>query len=358
MRKKVLIITAVALTTSLVSQQVQAGNEDRAGQAGATELLINPFARSSGWAGANSASVRGLEASFLNIAGSAFTKRTEVLFARSAWFADADIYINTFGFTQKVGASGVLGLTIMSMDFGDIMITTTDLPEGGLGTFSPQYLNIGLSYARAFSNSIFGGVSIRTVSEAISDVKAQGVAIDAGIQYVTGNAEHPERTKFGISIRNVGPPMQFSGDGISFRTDAPSGSGYDMRVEQRTSTFELPSLLNIGLSYDIVSTGIDSTKSHRLTFAGTYTSNSFSKDEVKGGLEYGYKKYLMLRAGYHYEKGMLTEDDKTTWWAGPTAGVTVEIPMGSKGTTFGVDYSYRARDPFAGVHTFGARINM
>ena len=27
-----------------------AGNEDRIGQAGSTELLINPFARSSGWA--------------------------------------------------------------------------------------------------------------------------------------------------------------------------------------------------------------------------------------------------------------------------------------------------------------------
>ena len=34
-----------------------AGNEQRAGQAGASELLINPFARTSGWAGANVAGV-------------------------------------------------------------------------------------------------------------------------------------------------------------------------------------------------------------------------------------------------------------------------------------------------------------
>ncbi|MBK5284896.1 MAG: DUF3308 domain-containing protein, partial [Bacteroidia bacterium] len=32
---------------------VLAGNNDRAGQAGATELLINPWARSSGFGGAN-----------------------------------------------------------------------------------------------------------------------------------------------------------------------------------------------------------------------------------------------------------------------------------------------------------------
>ena len=34
-----------------------AGNEQRAGQAGASELLINPWARTSGWAGANVAGV-------------------------------------------------------------------------------------------------------------------------------------------------------------------------------------------------------------------------------------------------------------------------------------------------------------
>ena len=45
-----------------------AGNEQRAGQAGASELLINPWARSSGWAGANVAGVRGLEGIYSNVA--------------------------------------------------------------------------------------------------------------------------------------------------------------------------------------------------------------------------------------------------------------------------------------------------
>ncbi|MBL0343482.1 MAG: hypothetical protein IPP71_23065 [Bacteroidetes bacterium] len=52
-----------------------AGNEDRAGQAGATELLINPWTRSSGWGGMNFANVRGLESQFNNVAGLAFTKK-------------------------------------------------------------------------------------------------------------------------------------------------------------------------------------------------------------------------------------------------------------------------------------------
>ena len=62
-----------------------AGNEQRAGQAGASELLINPWARSSGWAAANVACVRGLEGMFNNVAGLAFTPKTELIFSRTNW---------------------------------------------------------------------------------------------------------------------------------------------------------------------------------------------------------------------------------------------------------------------------------
>jgi hypothetical protein len=58
------------------------------------------------------------------------------------------VMINSFGVSQKIGEAGVLGLSIMNMSFGDIEITTTDVPDGGIGTFSPNYLNIGLSYAK------------------------------------------------------------------------------------------------------------------------------------------------------------------------------------------------------------------
>ena len=44
-----------------------AGNPQRAGQAGASELLVNPWARTSGWAGSNVAGVRGLEGIYSNV---------------------------------------------------------------------------------------------------------------------------------------------------------------------------------------------------------------------------------------------------------------------------------------------------
>ena len=45
----------------LISSGAFAGNEDRAGQSGAGEILINPWARASSWGSANSGFVHGVE---------------------------------------------------------------------------------------------------------------------------------------------------------------------------------------------------------------------------------------------------------------------------------------------------------
>ena len=234
----------------------------------------------------------------------------------------------------------------MNMNFGDIEITTVDLPDGGIGTYSPRFMNISLAYSQIFSNSIYGGLTIKMISEQISNVGANGIALDAGIQYVTGAKDN---LKFGISLKNVGPRMSFSGDGISFRNYL--NPDYEMTVEQRSSEFELPALLNIGLSYDL------NINVHRLTGAGTFTSNSFQKDQYRLGAEYSYKEYFMLRAGYTYEDGLNDVETRTTALRGPSAGFTIELPMGN-GSTFGLDYSYRHTDPFQGSHAIGARINL
>ena len=339
-----------------------AGNQDRAGQAGASELLLNPWARSSGWADANVAGCRGLEAQFLNVAGIAFTKKTELLFDHTNYLSGTGIGINSFGFTQRTGASGVLGLGIVSMDFGNIPVTTTDLPEGGLGNYKVSMINISASYAKGFTDHIFGGMNLKVIDEAIPNAKAAGVALDAGIQYVAGKMNN---VKFGISLKNVGSKLQYSGDGLAFRTHIDNGtvSGKDLVVEERSAPYEMPSQLNIGGGYDYY-IGDTTGKVHRITLAGAFTSNSFGKDQEKIGLEYGFKSFLMLRVGYLMEKGIRNNDNskdpyRTTAFTGLSAGFTIELPLNKeKGSTFGLDYSYRATNPFNGTHTIGLRMNL
>ena len=352
MKKKYrfLILSAIAALLIFQNNKLFAGNEDRSGQSGASELLINPFTRSSGWGGVNTANGRGLDAIFTNVAGIAFTQKTEVMFAQTQWLKGSDINISTFGFTQKVGETGVIGINIMSMSFGDIMIRTVDQPEGGIGNFTPSFINIGIAYAKAFSNSIYGGINFKIISESISDASAEGIAIDAGIQYVTGPTDN---IKFGISMKNVGPTLKYSGDGFSFR-GYMNNTTNNLTIEQRSAEFELPSLINIGASYDFVF-----NEKHRLTIAGNFTSNSFSKDQYILGAEYGFMQYLMLRAGFSYEDGIFDVAKRTNALTGPCAGITIQAPMSKeKGSTFSIDYSYRATNPFQGCHTIGARINL
>ncbi|HLN52241.1 MAG TPA: PorV/PorQ family protein [Lentimicrobium sp.] len=344
-------IFATLMIGSLISpfSQAIAGNKDRTGQAGASELLINPWARSSGWGGVNIAHVKGLEGLYGNVAGIAHTKSTELIFAHTQWLKGSEIDINSFGLTQKVGATGVIGLGIMSINFGDIPITTELLPDGGIGNFSPSYMNINISYAKAFSNSIYGGVNLKIVSEVISDVSAQGIAIDAGIQYVTGEKEN---IRFGITLRNVGPTMSFNGDGLSIRTLL--GQESEFTVEQRSADYELPTQLSMGAAYDFLM-----GEMHRLTLAGAFVSNSFTNDQFIAGAEYELKSYLMLRAGYTYEEGITSTNERSTAFTGPSAGFTVGVPLNKeKGSTLAIDYSYRATDPFNGTHSIGARINL
>ena len=345
-------IKATAIIAFIIFSVQEGFSQQRAGSAGASELLINPWARSSGWAGSNIAGIRGVESIFSNVAGLAFTEKTELVFSSTSWlqisgFNDAVSNISSFGFAQKVGESGVIGLSIMNMSFGDIEITTVENPDGGIGIYSPSFMNIALSYAKIFSNSIYGGMTIKMISEQTSNMGANGIALDAGIQYVTGAKDN---FKFGISLKNVGPRISFTGDGLSFRGIVGDGDDFKMTVEQRSSELELPALLNIGMSYDI------NVLQHRITGAGTFTSNSFQKDQYRLGGEYAYNEMFMVRLGYTYEDGISTPS-RTNALRGPSGGFTLELPMGSA-TTFGLDYSYRHTDPFQGSHTIGARINL
>jgi hypothetical protein len=341
----ILIITVIGL--AIIAPTVHAGNEERAGEAGASELLLNPWAASSGFGNANVASVQGLEGIFLNVAGTAFTNKTELGFTYTDYLSGAGIGINSFAFSQKVGESGAFSASVVSYNFGELDRTLVEAPDGNGTTFKPTYTNITVGYAREFSNAIYGGAAVKIINEGISNSKATGIAIDAGIQYVTGERD---QFRFGITMQNVGPNMKFSGDGLSFKGTTPNGT--IQTLEYRAREFELPSLIRMGLSYDLFL-----AENHNLLVAGNFTSNSFTKDNLHLGLEYGFMDYLRLRGGFIYEDGIFDEDERATVFTGLTGGLSVLVPLSKEnGSRLAIDYSYRATAVFDGVHSIGARI--
>lgn len=347
------IKNAFILGAALISSfAVSAGNEDRVGSAGASHLLINPWARSSAFGDAGIANVNGLEGTFTNIAGLAFTDKTQVKFNYSNWMGNAGVALNSAGIAQRISEQDVISVSVQSLNYGDIPITTVDNPEGNIGFFSPRANIFNVGYARAFSSSIYGGVNFKVISESISNLKASGIAIDAGIRYVTGEQD---QVKFGISLKNVGPVMRFRGDGLANQVEYVS-TGVLATLEQRSATFELPSLLGIGASYDFIF-----NENNKLTAAAGFTANSFSSDQFRLGVDYGMtadKVAFNLRGGFVYEKNLLSAENRSNALIGPTAGFSVDALVGENKTALGIEYAARFAGVFGIIHTIGATIDL
>jgi hypothetical protein len=348
---------SVALGLVLIASTVQAGNKDRVGSSGGEQLKINPWARSASFANANSASVVGVESTFLNVSGLAMTRKMDINLNYSSWLGGSGVGISSIGYGQRIGEYSVVAGGYQAMDFGEIHKTTTDLPDGA-GTYKAQYGTFFMSYAREFSNSIYAGFTAKVVTEGISNASASAMAFDLGIRYVTGKSEN---IKFGIALKNIGGQMKFEGDGFATKTSIDSK---EFTVKQRTQGVELPTVLNIGLTYDYLigemenadSTGVRAM--HRITGALNFMSNSFGKDQISIGAEYAFKEFVMLRVGYLYEDKVADATLSTLAYTGPTAGLTVAVPISKLGSTFDIDYGFRATRNFSGTHTIGLRLNL
>lgn len=349
------IFAVVVVLTALTSQSAYAGNDERRGTAGASELLINPWARNTGWGGVNVANVRGLNSMFSNVAGLAFVESIEVGYTNTMLYGgksglSSGATINTFGLAVRIFERGVAGFYVMSMGFGDIDVTKYDSPEAGdNGTFSPSYMNINVAYAHSFTNTIHASVLFKVVTESTDNVSGSGIGIDAGIQYVTGE---DDELKFGIALKNWGPSMKFGGTGLSIQMVNTAGN--DFTVETRAAEMELPTCLNIGLSYDFLFEQWD----QRLTVAAAFTSNAFLRDNYTVGLEYSLLNMFQLRAGYIMQPGLWSGSPATAN-NGICAGASVDVPLGKDSKSgITIDYSYQSASPMRGTHSIGASLRF
>jgi len=335
--RKIYLLTIILCACASV---VFAGNPDRQGEAGAYELLMNPWAKSAGLHTINTASITGVESMRLNPAGLSRVSGTEIALSHTFYLVGTDIGLNAAGFAQRVGKSGAFGVSIMAVDVGDIPITTTAQPEGTGSTFSPSFFNIGISYAHTFE--------FRGISESTANLSANGFAIDAGVQYVSGDNDE---FKFGISLRNVGSPMTFRGTGLARQIIEDE---VENTFNTRGATFELPSVLNIGLSYDF---RIDDQ--HMVTAYGNFTANSFSNDALGVGLEYSLFDYFQLRAAYKYTTNSAESIVLNPVYTGLAGGVSVVVPLKKDSDAqLSVDYGYRASDPWDGSHSLALKLGF
>lgn len=310
-------------------------NTNRVGTSGANELLVPLTARYSALGNSITSvlpDMNGIEALYANPAGLAVNTGTSALFSRLQYVDD--IGMNYFGLAQRIGDNH-LALAISSWDFGDILRQTEINPEKAEATFSVQFINLGLTYARTLTDRIAAGVTLKVINETIDDLTATGVVFDAGMTYVVGESG----LRLGVALKNVGNELQYSGTGLGRRVQLPDqpNNATVNTVVLESEGMQYPTLLNFGMSYTRMLTGAAS-----MTMLGHFRSNSFEEDQFSGGLELGLREIVYLRGGYEWSR-----QDNTTWYKGYSLGAGIN--MGLAGTQLTLDYALVPTDFFDNI---------
>ena len=345
-----------------LAMAAKAGNTDRIGEAGAYELLINTQARTMGLMGINSANVRGIDALGSNIAGLAHNKGLSVFSNYTSWLSATGTSLFNVGVGGEISNGNNIGFSIGYMTFGEIPRTTTINPEP-LSTFSPFYLNLGLSYARIFGKGVRAGITGKLINESINNLSASGFALDAGMQYTTGEKED---FHFGVFVRNLGFPMKYSGDGLILNRPVPLGSAqYDLPFYNRAAKFELPTQFSIALSKDFYfgdkpsGSDVFCKPMHRLSASTNFVYNGFTPNNYGLGFEYALREMISLRLGFLYEDNTFNKETTTRAHMGFAGGVSYDLKVGKdrrktkNPTVLEISYNYRPSHVFGGTHNFG-----
>lgn len=328
MNKRIQFISLMVAAAVMVSASY-AGTIKSRGTAGAYELSIPVGARGVALNGANLAIVSGVEALYYNPAGaSAFDQAIEAQFSNMSYIAD--INVNYAAFVANVGRIGAIGLSIKSLDFGDILRTSASNTEGTGETFSPSFITAGVTWSKSFTDRIRFGVNFKMITESILRTSATGIGADLGVQYSFAN--FPLRV--GIALRNLGSKMQFSGPDLEHKLqplDSESGTlveGFQVVSEG----FELPAELNIAVALSPIP---------GLSVIGAFQNNSFTNNDLRFGGLYS----LNLGGASVWAGGAMTvsvvedaqpddvEDEDWEDYSGNIFGVTygggVAVPLGN-----------------------------
>lgn len=293
-------------------------------QSGMKWLSIPSGARASAMGGAFTAIAGGTESLFWNPAGIAHTEGHTILVNQTQWIADISVFSSALTF--DAGKFGIIGASIVNVDWGTINGTRRAATDAGFeetGTFSPANYALGLSYGKKVSSQFSFGVQVKYVHEDLGsnyegtfdepieyNAEMNIVALDVGTLYYTGFKD----LRFGMSLQN-----------------------FSKEAKYLAEYFPLPLTFRFGLAMDLL-TFVNEDSDHKLTLAVDALHPRDYSERLHFGGEYQFKELFFLRAGY---KTNYDEEDMSF-------GVGVNVPVSN--FMVSINYSYVAFEHFDAVN--------
>lgn len=246
----------------------------------------------------------------------------------------ADINYSAAAATVRIGSIGVVGLSLLTMDYGTFYGTHRAANEQGYvetGTFSPTAYAIGLAFSQKISDRFSYGVHLKYARQDLGDawVAATGSDLtDPNLAISTRRYAHD-----GLAL-DVGAYYDFLYNGIRF---GASLQNISREIRYENEPFPMPFAVSFGATIEPLRFFTDDQNDVFILSFESRHPRDFN-EKLKLGGEYRFLNTFVARVGYatnYDERGLM-------------AGVGVRYQVA--GLPVRADYAYQAFGIFGAVH--------
>ena len=315
--------------------------QQKLAQTGAQFLSVGTDAWAGGLAGAMTI-VKMRSASLLyNPAGMAnMSGRLDFTASQNQWIADINHNLFTVSFSPAQGRFGVIGASLMAVDYGELQGTMVwDNDKGYIDTeiLTPSAYAIGIGYAKALSDKFSVGGHIKHIgldyarsvypddlgrADTVKNHVAYADAFDFGTIYHTGW----HSLAFGMSIRN-----------------------FSNETKMEVETFQLPLTFSLGIGMDVFDLVRDQMGDQQLNVTLDALHYRSAPEQLLLGVEYRPLQMLAFRTGFYTSADENTDSfDKND--------LSFGIGINQFGLAF--DYAYTPMGVWNEVHRLSVRFSL
>ncbi len=283
-KRYIFLLSLIGFLPNAQAQVLPSFGGSRAGTTGFQFLKINPDARAAGLGGNVVATVADVSALYWNPAGltAIDTQKIQFQFGHTNYFADMGV--NYGGLVFGLGENKI-GISVVSLNSGQMPVTTEFQPFGTGETFEAINQTFGLSLARQLTDNFSFGITTKWVHESLAGVNTNNALIDFGFQYRLA----PQKVRFAVTISNFGFNAKPTGQ-IGFITlNAPT------TTVRTFETVAVPALFRVGVAYDAIK-----TTTHQLTLATQLNHPTDNNETLGFAAEYAWNKLFFARTGYEF----------------------------------------------------------
>jgi hypothetical protein len=335
------IIQSILLILLVGFQTVVGQDVNKTGTTAANFLKIGVGSRAIGMGGAFVAVADDATSMYWNPGGLASLTQTELIVNHTRWIAD--IGYTYMGLALPLPGLGTLGLNATAMTMDEMEVTRYGYEEGTGETFKAGSYAVGICFARNLTDRFAIGANIKYINEFISQSSASGWALDIGTLFVS-----PFRgIRLGASISNFGQKMQMTGEDLLVQKDPDEtihGNNESINAYLATDRFDLPLLLRVGLSGELIN-----TNTLRLTWAVDGIHPNDNTEYLNAGIELAlFNDLARLRGGL---KSLYMEDGEEEF----TLGGGLNLPV-NRSMRLQADYAFESFVHLQEIHKLTLRL--